>query len=87
MPRHYLSLKGAEAVQLPVFADLARRLEQTAAQKTIMFLSGNAGVGKTFALDVVLASMPRPSRRARLGRLVPRPAPTPWPCARTSPTP
>lgn len=77
VPRHYLSLKGADAVPVPVLADLARRLEQIAAQKTIMCLSGNAGVGKTFALDVVLASMPRPARRARLGRLVPRPAPTP----------
>ncbi|MCC3777449.1 ATP-binding protein [Streptomyces sp. UNOB3_S3] len=42
-----------------------------------MCLSGNAGVGKTFALDTVLAAKPRPARRARLARLVPRPAPTP----------
>jgi hypothetical protein len=42
-----------------------------------MCLSGNAGVGKTFALDTVLAARPRPARRARLVRLVPRPAPTP----------
>ncbi|MEV6672009.1 ATP-binding protein [Streptomyces sp. NPDC051162] len=76
-PRHYLSLTGAETVTLPWFADLARGLEQTAAERAIMCLSGNAGVGKTFALDVVLAGVPRPARRARLGRLVPRPAPTP----------
>lgn len=76
-PRHYLSLAGAETVWLPVFEDLARGLEQTAGQRAIMCLSGNAGVGKTFALDTVLASKPRPARQARLGRFVPRPAPTP----------
>ncbi|WP_079002043.1 ATP-binding protein [Streptomyces sp. AS58] len=77
VPRHYLSLKGAETVPLPWFADLVRGLEQIVSQRAIMCLSGNAGVGKTFALDTVLAVKPRPARRARLGRLVPRPAPTP----------
>lgn len=76
-PRHYLSLTGAETVPLPWFTDLARGLEQTAGQRAIMCLSGNAGVGKTFALDTVLAGVPRLARRARLVRLVPRPAPTP----------
>ncbi|WP_329256683.1 ATP-binding protein [Streptomyces pseudovenezuelae] len=76
-PRHYLSLKDAVIAPLPVFENLARGMEQTADQRAIMCVSGDAGVGKTFALDVVLAVKPRPARRARLLRLVPRPAPTP----------
>jgi hypothetical protein len=60
-----------------VFDDVTYGLEQIVSQRAIMCLSGNAGVGKTFALDTVLAAKPRPARRARLGRLVPRPAPTP----------
>ncbi|MEU2871635.1 ATP-binding protein [Streptomyces olivoreticuli] len=76
-PRHYLSLKDAATAWLPVFEDLARGMEQTVGERAIMCLSGDAGVGKTFALDAVLAAKPRPARRARLVRLVPRPAPTP----------
>ncbi|MGW3660846.1 AAA family ATPase [Streptomyces sp. NPDC005151] len=76
-PRHHLSLPGAATVSVPVLEHLARGLEQTMNQQAIMCLYGDAGCGKTFALDTVLASGAVPARRARLVRLMPRPAPTP----------
>ncbi|MEN8656337.1 ATP-binding protein [Streptomyces sp. 21So2-11] len=76
-PRHHLSLPGAATVPVPVLEHLVRGLEQTVNERAIMCLYGDAGCGKTFALDTVLASGAVPARRARLIRLLPRPAPTP----------
>lgn len=76
-PRHHLSLPGAVTVPVPVLEDLAYGLEQTVTQQAIMCLYGDAGCGKTFGLDTVLASGSVPARRARLLRIQPRPAPTP----------
>ncbi|MFD4814185.1 AAA family ATPase, partial [Streptomyces sp. NPDC058418] len=59
-----------------MFQDLLRGLEQTADERAIMCLYGDAGCGKTFALETVFASKTLPARRVRLVRLLPRPAPT-----------
>jgi hypothetical protein len=77
VPRHHLSVPGAATVPVPVLEDLVRGLEQTVNEQAIMCLYGDAGCGKTFALDTVFASGALPARRARLVRLLPRPAPTP----------
>ncbi|MFD8566643.1 AAA family ATPase [Streptomyces sp. NPDC059639] len=76
-PRHDLRLADAGTVWLPVFEALSRGLEQTIDQQAIMCLSGDAGVGKTFALATVLVADTTPACRVCLARLVPRPAPTP----------
>ncbi|MFK8906244.1 hypothetical protein ACJA3G_04250, partial [Streptomyces sp. YS-3] len=69
MPRHYLSLADAETVLVPILDHLVRALEQTTAQQAFMCLSGDAGVGKTFAVDTVLASGNLSARPLRLARL------------------
>lgn len=62
---------------MPVLEHLARGLEQTLNQQAIICLYGDAGCGKTFALDTVFAAGAVPTHRARLVRLLPRPAATP----------
>ncbi|MGW2513939.1 AAA family ATPase [Streptomyces scopuliridis] len=76
-PRHYLSLPHAANVALPFLEALQRGLDQTVAEQAIMCVYGDAGTGKTFGLDTVLATRAVPARPTRLGRLLPRPAPTP----------
>lgn len=61
---------------LPVHADLARSLQQTVDSQAVMCLYGDAGCGKTFALNTTLATA-LPAGRTRVIRLLPRPAPTP----------
>ncbi|MFJ4866464.1 AAA family ATPase [Streptomyces sp. NPDC088748] len=75
-PRHHLDLPGARAVPLPVHEVLAQALQQTVDQRAVMCLYGDAGCGKTFALNTTLAST-LPAGRTRVIRLLPRPAPTP----------
>ncbi|MEU6620811.1 ATP-binding protein [Streptomyces litmocidini] len=77
VPRHHLDLPDALTVPLPVHEDLTRALQQTLDSQAIMCLYGDAGCGKTFALNTVLAANPLPAGRTRVLRLLPRPTPTP----------
>ncbi|MEV6319257.1 ATP-binding protein [Streptomyces sp. NPDC051776] len=77
VPRHYLSLPHAVTVELTVLELVKDGLKKAVAEQAFMCVYGDAGVGKTFALDTVLATGVVPARQARLGRLVPPPAPTP----------
>lgn len=76
-PRHHLDLPGALTVAVPAHEDLALALQQTVDQQAIMCLYGDAGCGKTFALNTALASNALPASRTCAIRLLPRPAPTP----------
>ncbi|TFV30109.1 ATP-binding protein, partial [Streptomyces sp. T1317-0309] len=80
-PRHFLSLPHAQTVPTPTLDAVHRALEQTLAEQAAMCLYGDAGCGKTFAVQSVLdkTSVSRPGLLGgvRICHLSPRPAPTP----------
>lgn len=51
MARHFLELAGAKTVKTPQFALVGRCVQDTAREQAIAVVHGNAGVGKTFAVE------------------------------------
>ncbi|WP_415954510.1 AAA family ATPase [Streptomyces sp. KLOTTS4A1] len=62
---------------MPAHDAVARAVEQTLAEQAVMCLYGDAGCGKTYALQTALASRPELPGDVRICHLSPRPAPTP----------
>ncbi|GGV57146.1 ATP-binding protein [Streptomyces spectabilis] len=76
-PQHFLSLPGARTVPVPALDAVTRAVEQTLTEQAVMCLYGDAGCGKTYALQTALASRPVLPGDVRICHLSPRPAPTP----------